>query len=283
MLNLFWKFTHRVVKRCYHQQLMASEVSLWRVIGYGGNWKNFVQLRGLYKSIDASKGTRGEPDHGWAVHEHATFWREYWTVQSCYQPWLVAHLHRTHGLMEGDPFFQNPETERTWLYSDMSDLRIPCAMVWDWIEAAEPKRLESAVLLSSFSHKQLYSELTQRCKGRTSEKIGYLFASMTMAMIFRMALLRLVKDFAREADEWKNMYASWDIEARLFLLSVLGSLDRQESRDYMYAWAPELFPEACGMLDVARATDVHPACLVRQWYEQRGAPIPDTLSVEGLV
>lgn len=269
--------------RCYRKQLLASKVSLFRVLAVGGNYSNYTHLQQLYASIDSGKMAVGSSNKGWDAQQRSSFWNNYWTVDRCYQPWIVAHLHRTLGLQEFDPFFMNLESGRTWLYLDIIEFEIPCGMLWDWLAAAAPRQIENACLLSAFSHKILYSELSRRVAEDENINTGYLFASMSMAMVFRMTLGRLTKDFAVEADEWKNMYATWDLEPRLFLLNVLASLDRVESRDYMYAWGPDLFPEACGMLDVARATDTHPARLVRQWYDQRGAVTPDTLSLEGLI
>jgi hypothetical protein len=129
----------------------------------------------------------------------------------------------------------------------------------------------------------LFSELTRRVNEEEHPNKEYLFASMSMAMLFRMVSDTLLDDFAHEAHEWKRMYASWNLDARLFLLRVLGGLDRKESRDCMYSWGADLFPEAQGMLDVARATGVHPALLLRQWYDERGAKNADSLAVDGLV
>lgn len=277
------KVLARWSKRCYRAQLMAGKVSFWRVLVCGGNYLEYRQLCHLYGLIDSGRATRGHPNNGWDMHQNALFWESYWRLLRDYQPWAVAHLHRTMGLKEGDPFYRNALTERTWLYSDMSDLDIPCGMIWDWLSAAAPRELESACLLSAFSHKALFGEVSRRIAANPDANKGYLFASMSMAMVFRMGLGTLADEFAQEAHEWKAMYASWDLESRLFLLSVLACLDRQESKDYMYAWGPELFPEACGMLDVARATDVHPARLVRQWYDQRGSKAADSLAIDGLV
>ena len=243
---------------------------------------DYTCLQQLYASIDSGKTTVGNSNRGWSAQQRSLFWDSYWTVNRCYQPWLVAHVQRTLGLQKFDPVFIDAESERTWFYFDIVQLDIPCGMLWDWLAAA-PHQLENAFLLSAFSHKTLYSELLRRTDENEHIDMGYLFASMSMAMVFRMSISGLSKDFAGEADEWKHMYATWGLESRLFLLTILASVDRVESRNYMYAWGPDLFPEACNMLDVARATDVHPAKLVRQWYAQRGAAMPDTLPLEGLL
>ena len=269
--------------RCYRKQLLASKVSLLGVLVNGGNYSNYTHLQQLYASIDSGKTTVGDSNKGWNAQQRSLFWGRYWSVDRCYQPWLVAHLHRTLGLQEFDPIFIDDNSSRTWLYLDIIQFGIPCGILWDWLAAAAPHQLENAFLLSAFSHKTLYSELSRRVDEDKNTHTGYLFASMSMAMVFRMSLSGLSKDFAGEANEWKHMYATWDLESRLFLLNVLASLDRVESRDYMYAWGPDLFPEASGMLDVARATGVHPAKLVRQWYDQRETAAPESLTLEGLL
>lgn len=286
-IERLWAPVHQaargLAKRCYREQLMADELSFFRAMVCGVTYVEYRQLRQMYALISVGAASSKNPENGWGMAENDIFLDSYWLVLRDYQPWVIAHYHRSLGLQKEDPFYQNPTTERTWLYSDITDLDIPCSMIWDWLLAATPNRLESACLLSSFSHKTLFGELSRRVREDPNADRGYLFASMAMAMVFRMGLEALAEDFAQEADEWKNMYANWDMESRLFLLSVLACLDRQESREYMYAWGPELFPEASFMLDVARGTDVHPARLVRQWYDQRGAPGPESLTIEGLV
>ena len=279
----FQRSIERLVQRSYRKQLLANKVSIFRVLVCGGSYAEYRQLQHLYEFIELGKTSIGNSNCVSKAEQDAIFWDSYWTLIRNYQPWVVAHFHRTRGLNEGDNFYINPKTGRTWLYSDMSDFDIPCGMIWDWLYAAAPQNLESTCLLSSFSHKALFGELRRRIEGEPDANQGYLFASMAMAMVFRLGLGTLAEAFAREAHEWKTMYASWDLESRLFLLSVLACLDRQESRDYMYAWGPDLFPEASGMLEVARATDVHPALLLRQWYDQRGAVMPESLAIEGLV
>ena len=243
---------------------------------------DYCHLKRLYQFINSKNISNNNLETDPFVSQVSVFWGSYWRLPRKYQPWVVAHLHRTLGLKEGDPFYQHPTKERTWLYSDMASLSIPCSMVWDWLNAATPCELESSCFLSNFTHKELYTELTRRIKADPNANKGYLFASMSMAMVFRMSLGTLKQDFSNEAHEWKTMYASWDLESRLFVLNVLACIDQKESRDYMYAWGPELFPEARSMLDVARATDVHPARLVRQWYDQQGHAF-NSLAIEGLV
>lgn len=271
-------FFERAMLRKYQWQLHANRVSLLSVVLCGGAFKDYLQLRDLYKAIGSGKKTEL-----WTQPERDAFWARYWHVDRCYQPWLVAHVHRAQGLQEDNPFFQNPVNERTWLYSDVIDYGIPCGMLWSWIESAAFTRLEAACLLSGFSHDTLYGELAWRIKTNPLCNQDFLFASMAMAMVFRMSIESLADDFSKEADAWKNMYARWDIKPRMLILNVLGTVDKERSRHYMYEWGPELFPEARAMLDVARATDQHPAHVVRQWYEQRDKPPAPMLDITGLI
>lgn len=270
-----------LIWRAYRQQLHAPRVSLWRVMLCSGDWESYRHLRALYAFID-----RGAKDpHFWDEHREM-FWGKYWQVGLYHQPWLVAHLHRSIGLRDGDPFYQNPSNNRTWLYSDMKDRHIPCRMIWSWLQAAANERLESACLLSAYSHAELYQELRVRAKDKETDDgsgLGYFFVSMTVAMVYRMSLESLAQEFEQESDSWKAMYSQWDLDSRLFLLRVFSSFERGQSQKYLYEWGPDLFPEAQGMLDVARSTGVHPAHLLRQWYDQRGAAPEEMLDVKGLV
>lgn len=267
--------------RAYRQQLYAPCVALWRVLLCEGNLDTYRNLRALYALID-----RGAREPAFWEERREMFWSKYWLIEREHQPWLVAHLHRRIGLREGDPFYQNPTTQRTWLYSDMRDRHIPCTLLWSWLQAAANERLESACLLSSYSHAQLYEELCARAKGDEPDDgrgLGYFFVSMTVAMVYRMSLESEAEAFAKESDNWKAMYSQWDLESRLFLLRVFGSFERGDSQKYLYEWGPDLFPEAQGMLDVARATGVHPAHLLRQWYDQRESAPAEMLDLKGLV
>lgn len=269
------------VRWTYRQQLHASRVALWRVFLCEGNFGTYRHLRALYALV--VQGAR-EPAF-WEQHREM-FWSKYWLIEREHQPWLVAHLHRSIGLREGDPFYQHPTTQRTWLYSDMRDRGIPCSLLWAWLQAAANEKLESACLLSSYSHAQLHEELRARAnqdKPDDGAGLGYFFASMVVAMVFRMSLESEAEAFKKESGSWKSMYSQWDLESRLFLLRVFGSFERGDSQKYLYEWGPDLFPEAQGMLDVARATGVHPAHLLRQWYDQRGAEPEEMLDVKGLV
>ena len=282
LTNLASRF-HRGVEwftqYCYKKQLRADTVSVLRVLVCGGSYAEYRHLQRLYGCIKFDQSTNSY----WRADRDTAFLDSYWALIRNHQPWVVSYFHRTVGLKDGDNFYINARTGRTWLYSDPLDFGISCGMIWDWLYAAAPQNLESTCLLSSFSHKTLFAELAHRIQDNSGADKGYLFASLTMAMVFRLGLGALADDFAKEAHEWKAMYASWDLESRIFLLSVLACLDKQASRDYMYEWGPDLFPEASGMLDVARATDVHPALLLRQWYDQRQIVVFDSLAIEGLV
>ena len=268
-----------LMQRAYRQQLNAPRVHLWRVMLCSGDWDSYRHLRALYAFID-----KGAQDPDFWENNRAMFWGKYWQVEQGHQPWLVAHLHRSIGLREGDPFYQNPVNNRTWLYSDMKDRHIPCQMIWSWLQAAANERLESACLLSSYTHTELHEELTRRAKaGYDDQDMGYFFVSMTVAMVYRMTLESLAQEFEQESHSWKAMFARWDLDSRLFLLRVFGSFERGQSQKYLYEWGPDLFPEAQGMLDVARATGVQPAHLLRQWYDQRGAAPEEMLDLKGLV
>lgn len=216
-----WKWLE---KHFYRKQLTASKVSLLSVWMSGGSYDEYVSVGKIYLLVNKGKV---DPT-AWRTQYGEMFWAKYWYLNRQYQPWLVAHLHRTVGLIEKDPFCYNAETGRRWLESDLdySNYDIPCEMVWTWLAATEGQSLEHSFLLSAYSYQTLFSTLAKLVnKDKPTEKDAYFFASVVMAMIFRIGFERYQGDFAKEADEWKAMYARWELDSRLYVLRILGSLD----------------------------------------------------------
>lgn len=277
---------HRMGQRIkdyfYRRQLLSGRVSLLSVWLSGGMYWEYRCLRKMYRLME---GGKKDPD-AWRKENAEVFWGKYWYIQWRFQPWLAAQFHRTLGLTDKDPFCVQPESHRMWLARDCMECDIPCTMLWEWLAATEGKDhpLEHAFLLSTYPYSVISEALSALVKkDELSPKDGYFFASMVVAMGFRMADEEYASAFAMEANDWKMMYARWEPQTRLYLLRVLSSFSGANSQEYTYAWAPELFPEAAHLLDIARATQMHPATVIRKWYEERNDSPAEVFSLEGLI
>ena len=246
------------MQRAYRQQLNAPRVHLWRVILCSGDWDSYRHLRALYAFID-----KGAQDPDFWENNREMFWGKYWQVEQGHQPWLVAHLHRSIGLREGDPFYQNPVNNRTWLYSDMKDRHIPCQMIWSWLQAAANERLESACLLSSYTHTELHEELTRRAKaGYDDQDMGYFFVSMTVAMVYRMTLESLAQEFEQESHSWKAMFAGGIWIPDFFYCAYLAPLNVGRAKNICTNGDRTCFqkPKACWTWHARRAYILRICC-----------------------
>lgn len=279
MKRYFAKLWSPLMHLLHQRQFYANNAS-WLLVVLG--LVKILEFGHLERAYRLLAGGAKDPLE-WRTKNAAVFWDLYWCVARAYQPWLIHCFHRTIGLNPEDPCFKNPSTSNClWCQEDPLENKVPCTLLWSWHKAVYGESITKWNLLASYPFDTLIKEINERVNEPLSDPWvdnHYVFGVMLMCMLCRMHMSNL---FMLEHEQWRNEFAAWSTASRRHLLRWLQIGINTQTSDYTYKWAPDLFPEAIDMLDVARATGDHPAKVIEAWYEQREQGPAQTLPIVGI-